>query len=91
MLNSTKKENKFVNFNSSELKIFEMLKKNDSIKRKNVELKLNISQPMAIKLLKGLLNKKAINKIGAAKNTRYLCNTAVNNKSIQGLSVLNTK
>ncbi len=62
-------------FNASEARILEMLKSNEPIKRSDVEHALSISQPMAVKLLKGLLNKNAIERIGAGKNTQYILKT----------------
>ena len=48
-----------------------MLITNDTIKRKDTEKELSIPQPMAVKLLKSLLNKSAIEKLGNGKNIRY--------------------
>jgi ATP-dependent DNA helicase RecG len=58
-------------FNKSEQKILSMLNSNQIIRRKDVEGELSISQPMAVKLLKGLLVKSAIIKVGQGKNTHY--------------------
>jgi ATP-dependent DNA helicase RecG len=58
-------------FNDNEHKILNMLHSRKLIKRKDVETELSISQPMAINLLKKLLNKSAIEKVGQGKNTQY--------------------
>ena len=58
-------------FNDNEQRILDMLITNDTIKRKDIEKELSISQPMAVKLLKSLLNKSAIEKLGNGKNIRY--------------------
>ncbi len=60
-----------VEFNESEQKILNMFHSKQIIKRKDVEMELSISQPMAINLLKKLLNKSAIIKVGQGKNTHY--------------------
>lgn len=58
-------------YNESEEKILDMLKASPHIKRMDIQLELDISQPMAIKLLKSLLEKEAIMKVGTGKNTSY--------------------
>lgn len=58
-------------FNDSEQRILDMFISTDIIKRKDIEKVLSISQPMAVKLLKSLLNKSAIQKIGSGKNVCY--------------------
>ncbi len=60
-----------VHLNVSEKKILEMFKSNASINRKAIETELKISQPMAVKLLKVMLEKKLIQRTGSGKNTRY--------------------
>jgi len=57
--------------NEGEQKVIDLFKDVDSIRRKDIEMKLSISQPMAIKHLKNLLEKEAIKKIGSGKNVRY--------------------
>jgi len=57
--------------NSSEIKILQMLKRNNYIKRKDIERELGVSQPMTVKLLKGLLDKNMIERVGSGKNIRY--------------------
>jgi ATP-dependent DNA helicase RecG len=44
----------------------------DSIVRKEVEAALSISQPMAVRILKGLVDKGEIRAVGGGKNTRYI-------------------
>lgn len=65
---ATKQE---VFFNESEQRILDMFTIKDTIKRKDIEKALSISQPMAVKLLKSLLNKSAIEKLGSGKKVRY--------------------
>jgi ATP-dependent DNA helicase RecG len=48
---------------------------NEEIKRLDIEEELNISQPMAVKLLKSLLDKEAIIRIGSGKNIVYKVKT----------------
>jgi ATP-dependent DNA helicase RecG len=64
-----------VKFNSSETKILNMFVNNEEIKRLNIEEELKISQPMAVKLLKSLLDKDAIIRIGTGKNIVYKVKT----------------
>lgn len=58
-------------FNSSETKIMKLFDRLGQIKRMDVEQELGISQPMAVKILKGLLDKEAILRIGSGKNIVY--------------------
>ncbi len=58
-------------FNSKEMKIIEMIDHLGQVKRIDVQNELEISQPMAVKLLKGLLEKEAIIRIGSGKNVVY--------------------
>lgn len=58
-------------FNSSERKVIEMIDRLGQVKRMDVQNELKISQPMAVKLLKSLLEKEAIVRIGAGKNVIY--------------------
>jgi len=66
-----KKEKDSLQLNSSEQKITEMFEMEKFIKRLDIEQKLSISQPMAVKLLRGLIEKKIIEKVGNGKNTKY--------------------
>lgn len=68
-LGNTKK--KEVHFTESEQRIIDLFVASDIIKRKDIEKALSISQPMAVKLLKNLLGKSVIEKLGDGKNTRY--------------------
>ena len=54
-----------------EQKVIELFVNEDSIRRKDIEKNLSISQPMAVKYLKNLLEKGVIKKIGNGKNVRY--------------------
>ena len=65
------KINHKVSFNESEEKIIALLNKKDEVVRKDIETALEISQAMAVRLLRGLLDKGAIQAIGEGKKTRY--------------------
>ena len=80
----SKKENvmKF-SLNESEEKIVMMLERRERIKRKDVEIELLISQPMAVKLLKSLLDKEVIIRKGQGKNVYYMLNKTTLFKDIQ--------
>ncbi|MCL2602327.1 MAG: AAA family ATPase, partial [Treponema sp.] len=60
-----------ITFNENEEKIIVLIKEQNEIVRKDIEAALDVSQTMAIKLLRGLLNKGAIQVIGGGKNSRY--------------------
>lgn len=68
---SEQQEKDSPSLNLSEQKIIEMFETEKIIKRLDVEQKLSISQPMAVKLLRGLKEKELIEKIGNGKNTKY--------------------
>ncbi len=67
----------------SEEKIVMMLERRERIKRKDVEIELLISQPMAVKLLKSLLDKEVIIRKGQGKNVYYMLNKTTLFKDIQ--------
>ena len=69
--------------NESEEKIVMMLERRERIKRKDVEIELLISQPMAVKLLKSLLDKEVIIRKGQGKNVYYMLNKTTLFKDIQ--------
>jgi ATP-dependent DNA helicase RecG len=58
-------------FTESEEKIIALLQKQPVIIRKDVEAALAVSQAMAVRLLRGLLDKGVILTLGGGKNTRY--------------------
>jgi ATP-dependent DNA helicase RecG len=60
-----------VSFTESEEKIIALLDKQNEIIRKDVETALTISQAMAVRLLRSLVDKGALRVIGEGKNTRY--------------------
>ncbi len=64
-------QNKQQHFNTNEKKVLEMFVANEFIKRSDVEQTIKISQPMAVKILKSLLTKNAITRVGSGKNTVY--------------------
>jgi len=66
----TEQERIYLNVN--EEKIVYLLKNSDRIRRSDVEEALPISQPMAVKLLKNLLDKSIIVRQGQGKNVTYV-------------------
>ena len=56
----------------NENSVMALFEDNGSITRKDIEAALSISQPMAVRLLKGLLDKGEIRAVGSGKNTRYV-------------------
>jgi len=58
-------------YTTREEDVLEIFNTKDEIKRKDVEEALGISQPMAVNLLRRLLDKSAIVKLGQGKNTVY--------------------
>jgi ATP-dependent DNA helicase RecG len=62
---------KKASFNENEEKIIALLDKQNEIVRKDVETTLGISLAMAVRLLRRLVDKGAIQVIGGGKNTRY--------------------
>jgi ATP-dependent DNA helicase RecG len=55
----------------NEQKVLSMFDESVTILREDAQSKLNLSQPMTIKILKQMLDKKLIRKLGSGKNTRY--------------------
>jgi ATP-dependent DNA helicase RecG len=66
------KETREIYLKDSEVIILKMFDENRFLVRKNIEERLEISQAMAVKLLRGLLEKSLIEKVGQGKNTRYV-------------------
>jgi ATP-dependent DNA helicase RecG len=58
-------------FNENEERVIALLEKQSEIVRKDVEANLTISQAMAVRILRGLVDKGAIRVIGGGKKTRY--------------------
>jgi ATP-dependent DNA helicase RecG len=56
----------------NERAVMVLFEDNDYIIRKDIEASLSISQSMAVRLLKGLLDKDEIRAVGDGKNTRYV-------------------
>jgi ATP-dependent DNA helicase RecG len=56
----------------NEQTVKEMFSSHESIVRKDIEKELSISQAMAVRILKGLVNKAVIKPVGAGKRTRYV-------------------
>lgn len=59
-------------FPSSENHILNLLVRLGKIKRKDVEIELGISQTMAGRLLKSMVDKQIIMSVGQGKNTAYV-------------------
>lgn len=55
----------------NEQNILALFENTDTIVRENAQKALDLSQPMTIKILKQMLDKKLIHKLGSGKNTRY--------------------
>jgi len=60
--------------NENESAVLDLFKEKDFIVRKEIESALEISQAMAVRILKGLVDKGNIRIAGGGKNTRYLLN-----------------
>jgi len=58
--------------NSDEKRIIDLVGRLDKITRKDVEAELDISQTMAGRILKSMVNKQLIETIGRGKNTTYV-------------------
>jgi hypothetical protein len=65
------KINNKVSFTENEEKTIVLLDKQNEIVRKDVETALAVSQAIAVRLLRGLVDKGAIQVIGGGKNIRY--------------------
>jgi ATP-dependent DNA helicase RecG len=60
--------------NENESSVLNLFKEKDFIVRKDIESALEVSQTMAVRILKSLADKGEIRAIGGGKNTRYLSN-----------------
>jgi ATP-dependent DNA helicase RecG len=58
-------------FTENEEKVIALLDKQGEIVRKDVEANLTVSQAMAVRILRGLVDKEIIRAIGGGKKTRY--------------------
>ena len=58
--------------NEKECSVMALFEGRDSIVRKEVKADLSVSQPMAVRILKGLIDKGEIRAVGGGKNTRYV-------------------
>jgi len=70
-VNSNKTNGK-ASFTENDIKVIALFKKKTEIVRKDVESALSVSQAMAVRILRGLIDKKAIKVIGEGKNVRYV-------------------
>ncbi len=64
-----------------EQRVADLMPSSETFTRKDIERALSVSQPMAIKYLKNLLDKGAVEKIGTGKNVRYRLRTAAGNEN----------
>ena len=71
-MNSYKVIGKNISFTENEEKAIALLGKKGEIVRKDIESALSISQAMAVRILRGLLDKGAIRSVGGGKKTRYV-------------------
>jgi ATP-dependent DNA helicase RecG len=60
-----------IRFTENESKVMVLFESKPAISRKDVEAVLAASQAMAVRVLKGLVDKNAIRIVGGGKNTRY--------------------
>jgi len=58
--------------NNNERAVMILFENKDFIIRKNIEEELSVSQPMAVRILNGLVNKGMLQIVGGGKNTRYI-------------------
>jgi ATP-dependent DNA helicase RecG len=63
---------KNISFTENEEKVIALLNKQGEIVRKDIEAALSISQAMAVRVLRGLLDKGIIRAVGGGKKTRYV-------------------
>ena len=61
--------------NENELAVIDLLKEKGVIVRKDIEAFLTVSQAMAVRILKGLVDKGEIRAIGNGKRTKYVSST----------------
>lgn len=67
----THKHERIVSLNQNEEKIIKLLSDSEQIKRSDIERELSISQTMAVKLLRGLISKSVITRVGNGKDVTY--------------------
>ena len=58
-------------FTESEKNVLDIFINKETIKRKDIEERLSLSQPMAVKILRSLLDKSIIKRLGSGKNIYY--------------------
>ncbi|MFA6308942.1 MAG: RNA-binding domain-containing protein [Clostridia bacterium] len=58
-------------YTESEQEVIKLFKNKDIITRKDVENELKISQALAVRIIKKLIDKSTVKKLGDGKNTRY--------------------
>jgi len=73
-LPNTNEASKGTLYNDNERIVLNLFTNKYSIVRKDVEAVLTISQTMAGRILKGLVDKRGIRIVGGGKNTRYVLN-----------------
>jgi len=70
-MNNQKMVDNNISFTENEEKVIALLNRQSEIVRKDVETALSISQAMAVRVLRGLLDKGVIQIIGGGKKSRY--------------------
>ena len=73
-LPNTNEVSKKVILGENERVVMDLFRDKDFIVRKDIETALSVSQTMAVRLLKGLLDKDEIRPVGSGKNIRYISN-----------------
>jgi ATP-dependent DNA helicase RecG len=71
-LPNTNESSEKIFLSENERIVMELFKGREFVVRKDIEAVLSISQAMAVRLLKGLVNKGEIRTVGGGKNTRYV-------------------
>lgn len=70
--NTNESKGSAVELTANERAVLQLFDIQESITRKDVEKELAVSQAMAVRILKGLVEKKALHIVGGGKNTRYV-------------------
>ena len=71
-LPNTNEISKKIPLSENECTVMELFNSGESIVRKEIELALSVSQPMAVRILRRLVDKGEIRTVGGGKNTRYV-------------------
>jgi ATP-dependent DNA helicase RecG len=73
-LPNTNEESQIYFLSENERAVMDLFKDKDFIVRKDIETALSVSQTMAVRLLKALLDRDEIRPVGSGKNTKYISN-----------------